>query len=161
MPGAPPSAAAAMPESSAKTGLPVASAAAFALISALASNESPVSGGSSMPAGSSTTVCGGLRMRANSSSLCALRLASISSMSPFCLPGEGGAHSFALGLAELGDAGLGECEQVVERRARERRALRGRLNLDEAAVAGHDDVGVDLGGRVLGVVQVEQRPAAD
>ena len=39
----------------------------------------------------------------------------------------------------------------------ERRALGGRLDLDEPAVAGHDDVGVDLGGGVLGVVEVEQR----
>ena len=39
--------------------------------------------------------------------------------------------------------------------------LRGRLHLDEPAVAGHDDVHVDLGGRVLGVVEVEQRLAVD
>ena len=43
----------------------------------------------------------------------------------------------------------------------ERRPLGGRLNLDQAAVAGHDDVDVDLGGRVLDVVQVEQRLAGD
>ena len=52
-------------------------------------------------------------------------------------------------------------EQLVEMGARERRALRGRLHLDQAAVAGHHDVGVDLGGRVLGVVEVEQRGAVD
>ena len=52
---------------------------------------------------------------------------------------------------------LGEREQLVEVGARERRALGGRLDLDEAAVAGHDDVGVDLGARVLRVVEVEQR----
>ena len=55
----------------------------------------------------------------------------------------------------------GEREQVVEVRARERRALGGRLDLDEAAVAGHDDVRVDLGAGVLGVVEVEQRHAVD
>ena len=55
----------------------------------------------------------------------------------------------------------GERQQVVEVGARERRALGGRLDLDEAAVAGHDDVGVDLGGRVLRVVEVEQRHAVD
>ena len=42
-------------------------------------------------------------------------------------------------------------------RPRQRRALRRRLHLDEAAVAGHHHVGVDLGGRVLAVVEVEQR----
>ena len=36
-------------------------------------------------------------------------------------------------------------------------ALGGRLHLDEPAVRGHDDVHVRLGGRVLGVVEVEQR----
>ena len=40
-------------------------------------------------------------------------------------------------------------------------ALGGRLHLDELALAGHDDVQVDVGGRVLGVVEVEQRLAAD
>src|SRR5215208_2194773 len=133
-----------MPESSANTGRPAASAAARALISAFSANDVPVSGGSSMPAGSSTTVCGGLRMRANSASLCALRLASISSMAASDLPGKRGAHSFGLGLAELGDSRLGQSEQLVERRAGERRALRRRLDLDQTAVAGHDDVGVDL-----------------
>src|SRR5215208_5547477 len=148
MPGAPFSATAEMPESSANAGPPVARAAASALISAFSANDVPVSGGSSTSSGSGTTVCGGLRMRANSSSLCAFRVASISSMSPSDLPGQGGAHSFALGLAQLRDAGLGEREQVVERGARERRALGRRLHLDQAAVTGHDDVRVDLGRRV-------------
>ena len=40
-------------------------------------------------------------------------------------------------------------------------ALRRRLHLDEPAVAGHDDVQVDVGGRVLDVVEVEQELAAD
>ncbi len=39
--------------------------------------------------------------------------------------------------------------------------LGGRLHLDEAAVRGHDDVHVRLRGRVLRVVEVEQRPALD
>src|SRR6476661_8287745 len=64
-------------------------------------------------------------------------------------------------LAELLDAGGGEREHVVERGAAERRALRGGLYLDEAAVAGHDHVRVHLGGRVLRVVQVEQRDTPD
>ena len=55
----------------------------------------------------------------------------------------------------------GELEQVVEVRALERRALAGRLDLDQAALAGHHDVRVDLGARVLAVVEVEQRRAVD
>ena len=46
-------------------------------------------------------------------------------------------------------------------RARQRRALGGRLDLDQPAVAGHDDVRVDLGGRVLDVVEVEHGLAVD
>ena len=59
------------------------------------------------------------------------------------------------------DPALGEAEQLVERGAGERRALGRRLHLDQAAVAGHHHVGVDLGGRVLGVVEVAERPPVD
>ena len=59
------------------------------------------------------------------------------------------------------DAAGRQREQLVEVRARERRALGGRLHLDQPAVAGHHDVRVDLGGRVLAVVEVEQRHAVD
>ena len=55
----------------------------------------------------------------------------------------------------------GEVEQLVEPRAVERHPLGRRLHLDEAPVAGHDDVHVDVGVRVLGVVEVEQRLAVD
>ena len=50
---------------------------------------------------------------------------------------------------------------AVERGAVERLALGGALHLDEAAAARHDDVDVDLGGRVLLVVEVEHRLALD
>src|SRR3954451_20981539 len=59
------------------------------------------------------------------------------------------------------DAGRGEIEQVVEPRAIERHLLGGRLHLDEAPVVRHDDVDVDVGDRVPGVVEVEQRDAVD
>ena len=59
------------------------------------------------------------------------------------------------------DPGCGEVEQLVEPRAVERHLLGGRLHLDEAPVAGHHDVHVDVGVRVLGVVEVEQRHAVD
>ena len=52
-----------------------------------------------------------------------------------------------------------ELEQLVELLPRERRPLGGRLDVDVRAVAGHDDVEVDVGLRVLGVVEVEQRLA--
>jgi hypothetical protein len=66
-----------------------------------------------------------------------------------------------LDFAEAGDATLGEAEQIVQRGARERRPLGGRLHLDQAALAGHHHVGVDLGPRVLAVVEVAERPAVD
>src|SRR5438477_10740844 len=62
-----------------------------------------------------------------------------------------------LELADLGDSGFCEREQLVERLTRERIALRRRLHLDQASVAGHDDVHVGVGVRVLGVVEVEPR----
>ena len=48
-------------------------------------------------------------------------------------------------------------EQLVEAAAAERHLLGGALHLDELAAARHHDVHVDLGRRVLDVVQVEQR----
>src|SRR5438128_171195 len=42
-----------------------------------------------------------------------------------------------------------ELEQVVESRARKRRAFGGRLHLDQRTFAGHDDVHVHFGLRVL------------
>src|SRR5262245_51360082 len=68
---------------------------------------------------------------------------------------------FGLKRPDLGDAPCGQLEQLVERLARERVAFGGRLHLDEAAVAGHDDVHVGVGARVLGVVEVEQRDTVD
>src|SRR5688500_18088032 len=47
---------------------------------------------------------------------------------------------------DLLDAARREIEQVVEQVPRERVALGGRLHLDEAAVGGHHDVHVGLGG---------------
>src|SRR2546423_5235322 len=54
-----------------------------------------------------------------------------------------------------------QLEQLVELVATERHALGRGLHLDEAVVAGHDDVQVDVGARVLDVVEVEQELAAD
>src|SRR2546421_3383811 len=62
---------------------------------------------------------------------------------------------------DLLDAPLGEPEQLVEPLPGERILLGRRLHLDEAAVAGHDDVHVRVRVRVLRVVEVEHRDAAD
>src|SRR3954465_15304899 len=62
---------------------------------------------------------------------------------------------------ELLDPTGGEVEQRVEPFTIERDALGRRLHLDELAVARHHDVEVDVGARVLDVVQVEQRLTAD
>src|SRR5438552_4996994 len=53
---------------------------------------------------------------------------------------------FFLDGYELVDPGLGEPEQLVETRARERCPLGGRLHLDQLAGAGSDDVHVHLRG---------------
>src|SRR5918992_5775664 len=155
MPGAPPSASASIPESSAIAGRPSAAAAARALPSAFAANVSPCSGGSVTPSGSGSSATP-TSTRPSSRSLCSLRVASTSRKTHYLLVDSGrlrGAQPF--------DAVLGQRQQLVQVRARERRALGGRLHLDQPAVAGHDDVRVDLGGRVLAVVEVEQRDAVD
>ncbi len=54
-----------------------------------------------------------------------------------------------------------ELQQLVEERAGERLLLGGRLHLDQAVVAGHHDVHVRVGRRVLRVVEVEHRHAVD
>src|SRR5438876_4643716 len=66
-----------------------------------------------------------------------------------------------LARRQLLDAAGSEVEQVVEPFTVERNPLRGRLHLDESPVPGHDDVQIDVGARVLDVVEVEQRPAVD
>src|SRR5204862_968517 len=56
---------------------------------------------------------------------------------------------------QAADAGARQCEQCIETRAVERRLLGRPLDLDELTGAGHDDVHVDSGTRVLDVVEVE------
>src|SRR5262249_42294414 len=62
---------------------------------------------------------------------------------------------------EAADAGLRDGQERVQPGAAERHLFSGPLHLHELAGAGHDDVHVDLGGRVLGVVQVQERQALD
>jgi hypothetical protein len=132
-------------------GHPGRAAAARALPSAFSANVSPVSGGSSTSSGSATISCGAMS-GPNSRTLWALRVERTSLTRPRSPPPE---HP------QVGDAARRELEERVEVRARQRRALGGGLDLDERALAGHDDVRVDLGGGVLAVVEVEHRRPAD
>src|SRR6185503_8275408 len=75
--------------------------------------------------------------------------------------GTHGLHRVLLSQCDLLDPGRSEVEQLVELVAVERRALGRRLDLDQTPVAGHDDVDVHLGGRVLRIVEVEDRVALD
>ena len=61
---------------------------------------------------------------------------------------------FRLDLADSRDPLLREVDQLVERRARERVLLGRCLHLYQSSVAGHDDVHVRVGVRVLGVIEV-------
>src|SRR3954464_11871654 len=153
MPGAPPRSAASIPESSAIVTSPVAAWAARALISALASKLSPVSGGSTTSSGSGRRSTPGSNSDI-SASLCWLRVARIKAASR--------SRSRALlHLPQAADPELGQAQQLIQRGARERRPLRRRLHLDEAAVAGHHHVGVDFGVGVLTVVEVAEGAAVD
>src|SRR3954468_13169326 len=159
MPGAPPRSAASIPESSAIVASPVAAWAARALISALASKLSPVSGGSSTSAGS------GWRCTPGSSSdisarLCWLRVARITPPAPPSLRSTSRSDPL-LHLPQATDAHLGQSEKLVKGGARERGPLRRRLHLDQAAVAGHHHVGVDFGIGVLAVIEVAEGAAVD
>src|SRR5882757_10010668 len=151
MPGAPPRSSASIPESSATTWAPVAWWAARALISALASKLSPSSGGISNPSGSGSRSTPGSSSRI-SASLWRLPVARIT---------PDPSRDALLHLPQARDAALGEGQQLVQRGARKRRPLGRRLHLDQAALAGHHDVGVDLGVGVLAVVEVAERPAVD
>src|SRR3954471_14902832 len=113
-----------MPESSASAGAPVAAGAAGPFSSAFSANVSPVSGGSSTSSGSPCSSTPGSSRR-NSRSLWALRVASTTGTAP-ALPDRFGLDA-AQGLDPVGR----EREQLVEVRARQRRALRRGLDLDE------------------------------
>src|SRR5947199_109598 len=67
----------------------------------------------------------------------------------------------ALQPDETADAALGDGEERVQPRAAEGHLLGRALHLHELAAAGHDDVHVYLGARVLGVAEVEHRLPLD
>src|SRR5215216_3166823 len=62
---------------------------------------------------------------------------------------------------DLVDTLRAEREHLVQVVAREGGALGRRLHLDQPAAPGHHDVEVDLGARVLDIVEIEQRLAVD
>ena len=151
-PGAPPSAAASMPESSAIAGAAGRRRGGARLDERVVGEVSPVSGGSTTSSGSGDDL-EPAEQAARTRGPCARCASTSTSLMPRRPPRPG--------RAQLADPARGEHEEVVEVRARERRALGRGLHLDEPAFAGHDDVRVDLGGRVLRVVEVEQGHAAD
>src|SRR5436190_1380861 len=77
------------------------------------------------------------------------------------LEASGSTDSLLLSSGDPLDPERRELEQLVQLLARERLLLRGRLHLDQPPAAGHHDIHVHLGGRILGVVEIEQRLALD
>ena len=159
-PGRPSSATASIPESSptAQAEKGACAAPQCALIRALSSYVAPSSGGGStrrrarLQPGSA---------RRSSSSLCGFPEARASVRPGVKRSERRGLARRLLGDAERSDPARGEVEQLAEQCPRERIALCGRLHLDEPAVAGHHDVHVRLGRRVLDVVEVEHGPPVD
>ena len=154
------SASTAIPESSATAGKPVYRTASRALSSALSAKVAPVSGasgysGTSRSPTTSTPGTASASSRCSSTSFPALRVASSSRV--LTAPRQ----RLLLQPGELAAAGDGEVEQRVEGRPVEHRALRRPLHLDEAAVAGADDVHVGAGADVLLVGEVQPRFAVD
>src|SRR5262245_9590026 len=148
-----------MPESSAIAGRPVAACAARALSSAFSLNVTASSGGSPTSGGSGSSCTPGRSSR-SSRSLCSFRVATTRAIAARMSGGQRPERRL-LRLPQRCDATLGQGEKLIQRRPRERGALRGRLHLHEAAVARHDHVGVDLRPRVLGVVEIAQRLPID
>src|SRR6478609_4828431 len=72
-----------------------------------------------------------------------------------------GCNRVLLEALQVLDAACGEVEQLVQAFAIEWNLLRGGLHFHESAVVRHDHVHVDVGGRVLRIVEVEQRLPVD
>src|SRR6202043_363742 len=189
IPGAPSSASTARPESSAKAGSWAAAAAATALILALAWKVSPVSSGSPRPSSAAEIAsmpCGANSSRISASlpglwvaitSLPSIRRCILPSFCWSMISSENrfppigsGPEGMLFRIMLLGDRHLLQVHQPRHALARQRHQrqelgfrerclLRGALYLDNAAVAGHDKIGVGIGLRILGVVEVEHRRA--
>ena len=88
------------------------------------------------------------------------RRAAEAARSPDGSPLDGG-EDRGLRLEQAGQAGVGQVDERVRGGPVERLALGRALELDIRPVIGADDVEVDVGARVLRVVEVEQRRAID
>ena len=160
-PGAPPSASTHRPESSAIAAPPRGRAAWRALASAFSTKVACGSSASPMPSApcATSSMPSGANSACSSASLPGLFEAR-TSLTP--RTGRRAPPSAARCAATSSrDALAGEREQRVHLGAREGRALGRALQLDEAAGAGHDDVHVGVAGRVLDVLEVEQRRAVE
>src|SRR6266540_352028 len=163
MPGRPPSASTSIPESSASASIDVPAAAARAFSKAFSAYEAAPARGSVSDGKSvrSRTRYGMPPSRALSSrALARLAVARTSVRSEqeglFATRLEGA----ALEPDQPIDAGGGQGQQIVQPVLGERRVLRCALDLDEGPRARHHHVHVHVGGRVLRVVEVEERVAA-
>src|SRR6185437_3141325 len=170
MPGAPSSASTTRPESSAKAGSFAAWAAATALICALARKLSPVSSGSprpSSPADTASIPCGARSSRI-SASLPGLWVA-ITSLPVIrrCMADptmivlrekhayDESRHRHFLQIDQPRDTFFRECHQRKEFVLRKGRFLGGSLHLDDAAIAGHDEIGVGVGFGIFRIVEIQ------
>jgi hypothetical protein len=70
-------------------------------------------------------------------------------------------HECALVLGKLANTCRAEREEILELRAGKGLAFRSRLNFDEAAASGHDDVHINFGSRIFVVRQIKQSLAID
>src|SRR5580692_9347137 len=128
---------------------------ARAFSSALASNVAPVSGTSGASGNSSSPMTWWSRIRASSRSLPSFLVARTRASAD--IEGQG----LGLQLGQLGAAGDGEAEKLVEHGAAERLALGGALDLHEVAGRGADHVHVGVRRHVLLVTQVQAGLAVD
>src|SRR5207249_1877811 len=163
-PGAPPSASTSSPVSSPSASDPVSSAAVRAFTSALSPYVAPVSSGRRAPGTSaSSRTSNGTSPRSAWSSRPLAGLSVARTRTALELEDALGTRfeGAALERDEATDAPLGDRQERVEPGAAERHLLGSSLHLDELAGAGHDDVHVDLGARVLHVMQIEHPRAVN
>src|SRR5262245_60304307 len=143
---------------------PVSFAAVRAFTSAFSAYVSPVSSGRRAPGTSASSwMSKGTSPRRSASSRPLAGLSVARTRRGLDREGALGTRfeSAALEPDETADAALGDRQERVEPRTAEGHLLGGALHLDELARAGHDDVHVHLGARILGIVQIEHGLAVD
>src|SRR5215467_9189602 len=176
MPGAPPRACTTSPESSASAGRPDAPAAARAFSSALPMNVAAVSSGSGRlsAAAEITSTPKGDSNSAISRTLPGLWLAitrrgAVNRLFVIDNPSRrrwadapgSNAERPSLRRHQLRHAAFGQRHHGVEGLGAEGLALGRALHLDNAAAARQHEIGIGLGGAVLGIVEVEHGRAVD